>query len=57
MLGEPIDKALRTLKKKLDREGTMKAAKAYRYYDKPSARRRAKAKAALKYKKVRSKYY
>lgn len=55
--GEPLDKALRSLKKKLDREGIMKAAKAHRYYDKPSVRRRAKAKAALKYKKIRSKYY
>lgn len=49
--GESIDKALRILKKKLDKEGIMKAAKAHRYHDKPSVKRRAKAKAALKYKK------
>ena len=30
--GEPIDKALRALKKKLDKEGIMKAAKAHRFY-------------------------
>jgi len=49
--GDSIEKALRILKKKLDKEGIMKAAKAHRYYDKPSVRNRAKAKAALKHKK------
>lgn len=48
--GDSIDKALRTLKKKLDKEGVMKAAKAHRFYDKPSVKKRAKSKAALKYK-------
>ena len=48
--GEPIDKALRALKKKLDKEGVMKSAKAHRFYDKPSVKKRAKSKAALKYK-------
>lgn len=52
--GEPLDKALRALKKKLDKEGIMKAAKAHRFYDKPSVKSRAKSKAALKYKKVKS---
>jgi len=52
--GEPIDKALRALKKKLDKEGVMKAAKAHRFYDKPSVKSRAKSKAALKYKKTKS---
>lgn len=52
--GESIDKVLRTLKKKLDKEGVMKAAKAHRFYDKPSVRKRAKSKAALKYKKKMS---
>ena len=33
-IGEPIDKALRLLKKKLDKEGIMKSAKAHRFYDK-----------------------
>jgi small subunit ribosomal protein S21 len=49
--GDSIEKALRVLKKKLDKEGIMKTAKAKRYYDKPSVRSRAKAKAALKHKK------
>lgn len=48
--GDSIDKALRALKKKLDKEGIMKAAKAHRFYDKPSVKKRAKSKAALKYK-------
>jgi len=52
--GEPIDKALRALKKKCDKEGILKAAKAHRFYDKPSVKSRAKAKAALKYKKIKS---
>ena len=49
--GESIEKALRILKKKLDKEGIMKTAKANRFYDKPSIKSRAKAKAALKHKK------
>lgn len=49
--GESIEKALRILKKKLDKEGVMKAAKAHRFYDKPSVKMRAKAKAARKHKK------
>lgn len=48
--GESVDKTLRALKKKLDKEGIMKAAKAHRFYDKPSVKRRAKSKAAMKYK-------
>ena len=52
--GESIDKALRALKKKLDKEGIMKSAKAHRFYDKPSVKSRAKSKAALKYKKPKS---
>lgn len=52
-IGDSIDKALRALKKRLDKEGVMKAVKAHRFYSKPSVRKRAKAKAALKYKKTR----
>lgn len=48
--GESIEKALRALKKKVDKEGIMRSAKAHRYYDKPSVKARAKSKAALKYK-------
>jgi small subunit ribosomal protein S21 len=42
--GESVDKALRRLKKKLDREGTLREARARRAYEKPSERRRRKAK-------------
>lgn len=49
--GESIEKALRILKKKLDKEGIMKAAKAHRFYEKPSVKSREKAKQALKFKK------
>lgn len=49
--GEPIDKALRVLKKRLDKEGVMKSVKAHRFYLKPSIKKRAKSKAALKYKR------
>jgi small subunit ribosomal protein S21 len=44
--GEPIEKALRRLKKKIDREGTLKVVRATRHYEKPSERRRRKEKAA-----------
>lgn len=47
-VGEPIEKALRALKKKLDKEGIMKAAKAHRFHDKRSVKKRAKSKAAQK---------
>jgi small subunit ribosomal protein S21 len=52
-MGESIDKALRALKKRLDKEGVMKSVKAHRFYSKPSIKKRAKAKAALKYKRQR----
>jgi small subunit ribosomal protein S21 len=42
--GESVDKALRRLKKKLDREGTLREARARRNYEKPSDRVRRKAK-------------
>ncbi|KPK32234.1 MAG: 30S ribosomal protein S21 [Chlamydiae bacterium SM23_39] len=47
-IGDPIEKALRVLKKKLDKEGIIKAAKNHRFYDKPSIKKRAKSKAAKK---------
>lgn len=40
---EPIEKALKRLKKILDKEGMMKQLRASRYYEKPSERRRRKA--------------
>lgn len=42
--GESVDKALRRLKKKLDREGTLRDARQRRNHEKPSERRRRKAK-------------
>jgi len=42
--GEPIDKALRRLKKKLDKEGTLKEIRNRRYYEKPSEVKRRMAK-------------
>ncbi|NJK91266.1 MAG: 30S ribosomal protein S21 [Blastochloris sp.] len=42
--GESVDKALRRLKKKLDREGTLRDARQRRNHEKPSDRRKRKAK-------------
>jgi small subunit ribosomal protein S21 len=44
--GEPVDRALRRLKKKIDREGTLKAVRDNRRFEKPSAKRRRKEKVA-----------
>jgi small subunit ribosomal protein S21 len=44
--GEPVDRALRRLKKKVDREGTLKTVRTNRRFEKPSERRRRKEKAA-----------
>lgn len=52
-IGDSIDKALRALKKRLDKEGVMKSVKAHRFYLKPSIKKRAKSKAALKYRRQR----
>lgn len=41
--GEPIEKALRRLKKKLDKEGTLREVRAHRHYEKPSEKKRRKA--------------
>lgn len=39
---EPLERALRRLKKKIEREGTLKALKARKHYEKPSERKRRK---------------
>lgn len=44
--GEPIDRALRRLKKKVDRENTLREVRNKRHYEKPSERRRRKLKVA-----------
>jgi small subunit ribosomal protein S21 len=41
---EPIDRALRRMKKKLDRENIIKGVRAKRYYEKPCEKRRRKDK-------------
>ena len=38
--GETMDKAIRRLKKKLDRENVIRDVRAKRYFEKPSARKR-----------------
>ena len=37
--GETVEKALRKLKKRMDREGTLKEARNRRHYEKPSRKR------------------
>jgi small subunit ribosomal protein S21 len=44
--GEPVDKALRRLRKKLDREQTLLQVRLHRRFEKPSAMKRRKQKAA-----------
>ena len=44
--GESVDKALRRLKKKLDREQTQQQVRLHRRFEKPSAKKRRKTKAA-----------
>ena len=41
--GESVERALRRLKKKLDREGIMRAMRAHRHYEKPSEKKRRKS--------------
>ena len=38
--GEPIDRALRRLKKKLDKEGTLKELRNRRHFERPSEQKR-----------------
>jgi len=44
--GESVERALRRLKKRLDREGVIRDARAKRYFEKPSEIRRRKKKVA-----------
>ena len=44
--GESVDKAIRRLKKKLDREQTLQLFRQRRRFEKPSARKRRKEKEA-----------
>ena len=45
---ESLDRALRRLKKKIDREGILKVLKARKHYEKPSEKRRRKMRTAKK---------
>jgi small subunit ribosomal protein S21 len=44
--GEPVEKAIRRLKKKLDREQVLQRFRLRRRFEKPSAKKRRKEKAA-----------
>ena len=44
--GEPVERALRRLKKKIDREGTLMAVRNNRHFEKPSEKKRRKMKVA-----------
>ena len=47
---ESLDKALRRLKKKIEREGVLKILKARKHYEKPSEVKRRKRRTARKHK-------
>ena len=40
--GEPLEKALRRFKKKIEREGILKQLRARKHYEKPSEKKRKK---------------
>ena len=50
-IGDPLEKSLRILKKKLDKEGILKSAKNHRFYDKPSVKKELNPKQLKKEKK------
>ncbi len=54
--GEPMERALRRLKKKLDREGVIRDVRAKRYFEKPSEVRRRKKKVAAFSAMLRARY-
>lgn len=54
--GEPVDKALRRLKKKLDREQTLQTVRKHRRFEKPSEKRRKKQKVARFSAMLRARY-
>lgn len=45
---ESVERALKRLKKKIDKEGIMKQVRKHRHYEKPSQKRRRKAQEARK---------
>ncbi|MCC5840276.1 MAG: 30S ribosomal protein S21 [Opitutales bacterium] len=54
--GEPMERALRRLKKKLDREGVIRDVRAKRYFEKPSEVKRRKKKVAAFSAMLRARY-
>lgn len=54
--GEPMERALRRLKKRLDREGVIRDVRAKRYFEKPSEIRRRKKKVAAFSAMLRARY-
>lgn len=46
MPNEPLEKALRRFKKKIEREGILKVLKARKHYEKPSEVKRRKARSS-----------
>ena len=54
--GEPMEKALRRLKKKLDREGIIRDVRAKRYFEKPCEVRRRKRKVSAFTNMLRQRY-
>ena len=54
--GEPIDRALKRLKNKLDSEGIMEEVRRLRAFETPTQRTRRKAKSAAKRIKQRFRY-
>ncbi|HLS27163.1 MAG TPA: 30S ribosomal protein S21 [Opitutales bacterium] len=54
--GEPVDRAIRRMKKMLDREGIIRDVRAKRYFEKPSEVRRRKKKVAAFTNMLRNRY-
>ena len=52
---EPVERALRRLKKRMDREGIIKEIRAKKHYEKPSEKKRRKMKVAKFSQYLRSK--
>jgi len=48
---EPLERALRRFKKKIEREGTLRQVKARKHYEKPSVKKRRKIREARKKKR------
>ena len=54
--GEPVERALRRLKKRLDREGVIRDVRAKRYFEKPFVAKRRRIRMVVFNNMVRLKY-